>query len=372
MFDEQKAGKVFQVLSNYYKNKEGLYGIVVLPQDARPLLSNEPKDIANWFFFIAHFMRGGVINDTQFDFFWCLFEEFPQFFNPAEIYDKWPPSQIYERALKFVASKININGKGLAGVLGFKAEEHLRHLHHNAGIVKYCWGNNALNIFEGVKDFEQAFARIDYQKCRAGFLGIRRKIFALLTIWLQEAGVISFFPAPIPVDFHAMRIFLQTGIISNDQWVVGKSERHPFLTGKYGRRITEPFVDEIALWTQRFMFQQGFSHLVINPACWILSRELCAGHFQTRPVSKDYDEYVNPAELKKNPNLWPKRYKNPCAFCPIEQFCEGIVPSKPYYKWGLLVKLTRVSYFNKKPFLPGMQDLFFPPLAKSRKKIISR
>lgn len=370
-FNEERAEKVFRVLDECYRQKRGLYQEVVLPQNQRPLPSRNQFEIAHWFFFAAHFMRGGVVNDTQFDFLWHLFRDFPDFYNPTEIHANWPPAKIAEGALRVVASKINTNGRGVAGVLGFKMEEHLAHLHCNAGILRHYWGGNILNVFAGALNFEEAFARIDKKRNPKGFSGIRRKIFALLTIWLQEAKIIDFFPAPIPVDFHAMRIFLQTGLVKNGGILpINKNERYPFLEGIPGRRVTEAFVNSIAQWTQSFLAKLGIAHTTINPACWILGRELCAGHFQMRPVGGKYDAYINPAHLEKNFIFWPVRYKNPCAYCPIESFCEAVVPSKPYYKWGLLVKLRRVSYPGKNPFLPEVGDSILPPMAKSRKKVI--
>ncbi len=369
-FDEERARKVFCVLDEYYRGKKGIYENVVLPQNQRPLPSQNSFEIAHWFFFASHFMRGGVVNDTQFDFFWHLFQDFPDFYNPVEIHANWPPAKIADKALKVVASKMNINGGSAAGVLGFKMEEHLKHLHRNAGILRHYWGGSILNVFAGARDFEEVFARIDSRRNPNGFSGIRRKIFALLTIWLQEERLIDFFPAPIPVDFHAMRIFLQTGLVKNGGIApIDKNARYPFLEGRIGRRVTEAFVNRIAVWTQEFLTELKISHMSINPACWILGRELCAGHFQMKPAG-EYSAYVDPEQLEMDFCLWPARYKNPCAFCPIEQFCEAVVPSKPYYKWGLLVKLRRVSYPNKKLFLPVIGDSILPPLAKSRKKVI--
>src|SRR4030042_6008625 len=140
-FNEARALEVFRILDDCYRNKKELYEHIVLPQDAGPLPSDDPVELANFYFFVAHFMRGGVVNDTQFEFFWHLFIDFPDFFYPAKVHENWSPPRILE-AIKSVSAKINGNGRSRVGVLGVKIDEHLPHLHYNMGVVGHFWGGS--------------------------------------------------------------------------------------------------------------------------------------------------------------------------------------------------------------------------------------
>jgi len=368
-FNENQALKVFRILDECYRGGRGIFKGAVLPQDRWPSPLNAVEH-ANWLFVIAHFMRGGAINDDQFKWFYKLFEAYPQIFNPSEVAKNWPPKKI-EAALRKMAPEINGQTAKNAGTLSYKLQEHLINWHLNLNILHDCWQDNILNVFLNANDFEQIFRRADYRRSAAGFTGMRRKIFSLLTIWFQERNLIPFFPAPIPVDFHALRIMLATEII-----IIGDIEpikinyRYPSLAGKKGLRVTEELVDSIAVWSQKFLAKIGLSHLIINPAAWILSRELCPLSFQCQSRKKA-TEYADPEKLETGHLLWPKGYNDPCLLCPLEKFCVNAIPSAPYYRWGLLVLFKRVKYLGKKScslVLPGMDEEMFIRGAKGRRK----
>lgn len=175
------------------------------------------------------------------------------------------------------------------------------------------------------------------------------------------------FPTPIPIDFHAMRILWGTEVV-----IIGGLkpfkilEKHPLqVDGKLAIRIGEKFTDTLAKWSQKFIFDNGFSHVNIGPALWILSRSLCAEHFQNSS-RRDGMSYKDTKELQKNHELWPKNYKNPCGHCPILKYCKWVIPAAAYYRWGLLVRLgKRVEYPVNK--LPGINWEEFVPYRSVKK-----
>jgi hypothetical protein len=80
--------------------------------------------------------------------------------------------------------------------------------------------------------------------------------------------------------YYCKPILLQTEIIKpTGMQALGTNWRYPFLAGRQGMRVKDSLVDCIAIWTQNFLAKTEISHRVINPALWILGRELCAGHF---------------------------------------------------------------------------------------------
>lgn len=354
-FNEEIALRVFSVLNEAWQEKSGIFKDAVLPQDRWPpkeeLSSLSEKDLADWLFYCALPMRGGLVSEDPFKIFWKLRKKYPEMFRPEIVAEKWTTEMI-----KKAFNEIGMN---------YKDKEHSESWCKNSKNLFRYWENDIRNVFWGVTRFEEAFKRIDYERNEKGFYGMRRKIFSLLTIWLQEKGLIQIFASPLPVDFHALRILWATEIIDLKNWARPflSKERHPQqLAGKTAIRVWYSLTDQITIWSEKFLNQHKISHLTINPALWVLSRSLCAGHFQNT-VREDATKYVETERLIKNPNLWPKKYKNPCAYCFIEEWCKWAIPSAPYYRWGILIRLGKRIPYPITKFLPG-----FEPPPKIRKK----
>jgi len=183
---------------------------------------------------------------------------------------------------------------------------------------------------------------------------MRRKIFSLYTIWLQEKNLIPHFPTPVPVDFHAVRILWSTNIIDfKGSSPIEPSVRYsPSLHGKLAIRVTEKLMDEIAFWTADFLSRQKISHLHINPALWTLSRDLCSRSYPNSSAKREGKIVLREPSTLEDPYAWPPRYKNPCVICPIEDCCRGAIPAAPYYKWGFLLKMPRIKHTPRQPLLP--------------------
>ena len=414
--NEERALAVFKALENQYINKEksGIFQTSTLPQD-RFVPQVSEREYSNWHFFLSLFERGGIVSGDTMKFLWQLHQDLPELYDPQTVAVKWTPAKI-EDAFMAVAPKIlknNGTGEIGAGSLSYKIDEHTASWHRNATMLHKHWGGDVRNVFWGVTEFEEAFRRVDYRQNRAGFKGMRRKIFSLLTIWLQEKNLIPLFPGPIPVDFHAMRVLWETDILRlNDlaKPFEPKEGKHtPHLKGKITVRVGEKFMDTIAIWSQKFLVKHNMSHLVINPALWLLSRDLCAEQFQNitytenpnntaprhqtnslpvhpRPVLPFYYDpvigtnlseattvksagermrhsrkakllmrFTEAESLRKNPDLWPANYKDPCSHCPIEQWCSWSIPAAPYYTWGILVRNgPRIPYHTQR--IPGIVD----------------
>ncbi len=356
--NKKRAKAVFRILDDFWRNQKGVFSNVVLPQDAWPTPDvwqtgfKNDRDKANWLFYVALPMRGGVISEVPFKLWWDLKAKRPELFDPFSAVG-FKPSELEKiltetivETFKGGASKLK-SARENGQPFGYKIPEHARSWIHNSRVLRERWSGDIRNVFGGIKDFEEAFAHIDYKQVgkENGFKGMRRKIFALLTIWLQEKRLIPVFPTPIPVDFHALRILWATDIIKDSKYIKelpSGNDRYPaFLKNRDCIRITEPFVDAVTKWSQKFLQKEGFSHLVINPALWVLGRRLCGRNFQNK-TKKNASVYQGDAQmLSENPYLWPKNYKNSCDFCPLEHLCEWAIPSGPYYRLGLIVKASK-------------------------------
>jgi len=407
-FSNARAEKVFKAIDDTWlrRGKDGVLNGLVLPQNTWPPQNHGLTDLELTFFLLCAVlsMRGGIISEVPMKLFWQLYEKRPDFFNPKKVSNKSSALEIEKQLIELLISNrekeeerkirtkitarfedVQISFKFISKeknekteinlldslqekfrkirevVKGYKLDEISRSWFHNMNVLNELWDGDLRNVFKGVNDFEEAFGRIDYKRNDMGFIGMRRKIFSLLTIWLQEFGLIPIFPTPIPIDSQALRILWATEIIKETFWtkLFEPQEKHPIqLAGKESIRVYEPFVDQVTIWSQNFMQEHGFSHLHINPAIWLLGRNLCRKSFQNSSKAES-TVYFEPKALLENPDLWPRNYKDLCYFCPIAEYCKWAIPLAPYYRWGLLVKIgERIPYFQPRFSWEDKQKLF--------------
>lgn len=364
-FDEKIALEVFSILDRAWKtrNEGGIFQETVLPQD-QYAMPDDPKACVLLLFYLALTQRGGIISEDPFKIIHYLWKECPDLFIPR-IVASWAPERV-EKILR--SSFVPVFGNDTSSTSGYKIAEHARSWIANSFTLHRYWGDDPRNVFWGCPDFEEAFRRIDYKRAaEAGFRGMRRKIFTLYTIWLQEKELINYFPTPIPVDFHAMRVLWACEIIncrSVERPFAPKAGQPESLRGKACVRVSERFVNEIMQWSQRFIWENGFSHLRINPALWDLSRRFCAEHVQNG--SRGNGMRFIESDSLRDIHGWPRDYKNPCGFCPVEKYCKWAIPASPYYRWGVLVRVgKRMPYPCLR--LPGIVEWGMVPFS-SRKK----
>lgn len=362
VFDEKQALSVFQILDREWRAKRGVFENIVLPQD-RLKLPEDKKQMVNFLFYSALFMRGGIISEDPFRWLVALLGERPEFYDPNFIVKQNITTDNIKQAFLDVTPKVLKDSIYKNQPFAFKIKQHTKAWIANSRFFVNKWGGEILNVFDGVKDFEEAFARVnlrDRQKNGGyGILGMRRKIFSLFTIWLQEKNLIPHFPTPIPVDFHALRILWGTRIFHLPDLLPFKiNGQHPkSYESKTATQMREKLIDAITKWSQTFLFENRISHIVINPAIWVLSRNLCANHFQNGTLARG-TILREPEQIRSGKISWPKKYVNLCSVCPIEQCCSGVVPAAPYYIWGILMRMERIPYlFPPAPVqavLPGL------------------
>ncbi len=391
IFNEARALEVFTPLCEQWQNKSWLFQDIVLPEDQFGVwMKGVPAELrAHWLFISALPQRGGVMAEDPFTPLWALFKKHPGLYKPEQFLDpkKWTVRKITNAIMRVspLIGKSKPVGEKNAHALGYKLEQHAAAWKHNMTMVAERFDCNILNLFKWLEDipkedrFEAAFAEIDNQARPDGIIGMRRKIFSLFIIWLQKEKLIEDFPCPIPVDFHALRVLLATGVITlKDTKIVqgldNGTEKHlTALMGQEYKRVQENLINDIAMWTNTFLYRNGMSHLDLNPALWVLSRELCAAHPQNTAY-KNNSIYLFPENFKNIKSLKISTSKSLCGFCPLQNHCDYAVPSKPYYKAGSLVKIERVkdlSCYNIPPTLFGSHEEVFSFRGKkhSRSKV---
>ncbi len=372
VFNEARAEKIFNLLAKKWQERSGIFTGIILPQDRWPLPPDQ-QQAANWLFFSSFFQRGGSLSEDSFKWTYHLFCRYPEIFDTKYLASQNQPAIIADAIIRTTSSLLQRSDHDGAGAITMNFKEQVEFWQQNALKLENYWGGNILNVYGDCRDFERVFSQIDYdQDAERGLLGIRRKIFSLLTIYLQEKKFLPFFNVPLPIDFHALRILWATEIISLQDLPPLQIASHPEwcgLTGVYSRRIR----DEIAAWAKDFLPRIGVSHLDLNPAIWCWSRELCTAVFQNKSQERHSGRAVriiNSQVLAADPNLWPQNYADPCSHCALAKYCSGTIPQGPYYRAGVLIRQSRVAYPVKEIFLPGVDWLAHqsPPKHQKNKR----
>jgi hypothetical protein len=362
--DEPRTLDVSLRLVHDWRNKVGVFRDVTLPQERHVPVGVAPEVLARYYVAVAPTQRGGQISEDPLKCINSLFQTEPDLFVPALVAKNWNGESITKRMQLELSTRL-----GKKEVTGFNVSQFGESWAHNFAALHRYWGDDVRNFFWGITSFQEAYDRIkDGRRRPVGMIGMRMKIFTLLVIWLQEAGLIAEFPIPIPVDFHAMRVLWATGCIQflNIRKFTDRTDFPEQLWGQPWVAVTEGLTDEIALWMLEFMTKHGISARELNPAIWVLSREFCSRQLQSQSKA-EAQEYVLPEELITNPMRWPSGYRDPCVYCPVASHCSGVIPSAPYYDKRVsgknLVLFQRVEFPHKTTNdLPGMLE--FKKLAR--------
>ena len=73
----KKGREVFQILENGWQRRNGIFNGIVLPQD-RWDAPVDNREHANWLFYAALPMRGGIMSEEPFKWMWKLKQRFPE------------------------------------------------------------------------------------------------------------------------------------------------------------------------------------------------------------------------------------------------------------------------------------------------------
>lgn len=362
-FNERRALEVFRTLAECWEGRADpirggfLAGLVVPQQAYTPTcLRSDPVKFGHYLFFQALTMRGGINSDDAFRATRMLWTQHPHLFDPVVV-AQMPEAEFF-RAIRRTAREFQgADSAEGAGTYSYKLEEHVDHWRENAGRLNRDFGGDVRAIYAGVRGFEEGFGRVD-----GVFGGMRRKIFSLLTMWLQEFGLIPKFPLPLIVDFHCLRVLFEQEILLAAAFRLGPGKsknparRRPSALRSYRAvRITERLVDEVTWWSQDFLIRHRLDSYAVSHGLWFLSRELCAAYHGNKSFGKPDPKrravtarLVTDEELRVLDN-WPRNYRDPCRFCPVETTCKVRIPAGPYYDWGVMVQTgEHVPYPGRK------------------------
>ncbi len=375
IFNEQRALQVFTILDELWKNNRWPFNDILLPDE---MIVRSPGVLQqNALFFAALFMRGGVISEDPIRLVNQLLGDHPFVFDPSLV------KEMTERQLVDLFEEASVKIRSLNGdplkrsAFRYKAGEYARSWTFNARLLAEEFNADSRLIFKGVSDFEEAFCRVSQEARgkKVGLRGMRRKIFSLFVIWLQTQKLLSLFPTPIPVDFHALRVLWATSVFELKDLPLpsshnGKLPANLFnLCPKEAVQTRDLLINTVAKWSQNFLAHNGLAHWRVNPALWVLSRDLCASFVQNISVGKprfrkeqkrSYHLLLDEEYLNSYPELWAKEQaQSLCYLCPIREFCGYAVPAGPYYSVGVLVRMPKRKLPERPPqgVLPGIAPL---------------
>lgn len=388
-FDEERALRVFSICAEWWRERRGFYAGLTAPQ-ARftpAAVRKDPIVFGNWLLTVSIPMRGGINSEDAFRAMSELYRRSPHLFNLRTVAGL--SAEDLNAAIAASAREIHNNGNGSfgkrgAGTLSYKLPEHLEAWIQNAQSIVEHWGGDIRNIFRGSGDFEEIFRRIDNgRKNPARLVGMRRKIFSLLALWLQEFRLIPEFPLPIIVDFHVLRTIFQHEILVPRWRLFGpgkpktpERQRSIELQKYPSVKITPKLVSGVINWSLGFIERHGLTSYDVSHGLWFLSRELCSGYYGNRSETRKVDgargriteRLIEPAALLTIYG-WPKRYQDPCVQCPVEETCAISVGAGPHYDWGTMLNAgPHVPFPGRMPLLPGIGWRELPSSFKSSKR----
>jgi len=214
-------------------------------------------------------------------------------------------------------------------------------------------GNPLLIWKENAGDFYQVWRRVDpeFVGSKTPIKGMRKKIFSLWAMWLQDYSLVPGFPTPVPVDFHVFRLLFQLEILPHSllkPLAASQARKEPYpdaLVGKPVWRIKEKIRDAVSDFFYDFCVRLEVNSSDLSHALWFLSRMLCARHLQAKVRRNGGIVYFFPERVEKYRALWPRTVLgDPCRFCPLENDCSWVVPSHAHYTYGLIVPIRRVEF----------------------------
>lgn len=382
-YDEKRAIVVLRELEQRMKHRHGVFNKIVLPQDLYSI-PRDKKQATHWLAYLALVQRGPIMAEELSRAMSRIYRLDHRFFDPNYVAENFTVKTLSDEFMQCV--------------LKYNAEELAKHWMNNSIVIARKWDGDIRNAYQGVTDFEEFYSRIDQHQLPEGdgFMGMRRKIASLMTIFLQEKGLVHYFACPIPIDFQAIRIFVGTRVINPrlKPFEPKKNKfRQRFLEGMPSIRISDRDIEELHVKVFHTIRKYGIEHLLSNPGTWVIGREYCANYFGAKSIRNKegldpelWDKrreaanvLINPEDLRRrSPRKserfkltshsgdqnstkslgWPKNYKDYCQHCPLEQSCTKVVPSGTYYDDGVIFPLVRIEYPGRRKMSNEEKEAF--------------
>lgn len=217
--------------------------------------------------------------------------------------------------------------------LGFSSDEVSRFWVYNSRKLAEHWDGSPSSFYTVARDYDELCQIFFHKKLHNettshGFFGFRHKMVSMYTYFLEDAGIISPFMYPVPVDFHILRVLVAHGALYGE-------EMYP------GVRLSVDRLSKAArVLTTGYCLETGAKALDLANALWHLSREFCReSPSNSSTVSKEYRGRRTAIVVKDV--LWTqsqeRRAHRTCGRCAVADTCNWAIPSANYYVQGVIV-----------------------------------
>jgi len=332
-----RAYKVFDTLIKALRNRNYPYNQSTGPHVDKNLPRTMPRvgvEHALFLFCTCYYMRGTINSETALIALSRVYDSDADLFVPKFITEASEKDSL-ELSLRLSQALAEQS-------LNYKLEETIGFWIKNSAKLHRYWDGDPRKLFENINSYEDIYDRI-IRKGKFdptnpnGFLCFQKKMASMIAFFLADSGIIPEFMFPVPIDFHAYRVLLATGILT--------------LTGK-GNRITKNHVleelgDKARKVTLQYCTKRGVSPLRLCDCTWILSRTICAkypGNDSSIGERQGRSTKVTPKMPDWGRGAHIKRYIKSCHMCPINKWCQNAVPSATYYQNGHLVIIPKEKH----------------------------
>lgn len=358
--DKPRARKVFALMLAQYQARQHPFLSLQTdrPQHHVPAsLSEDPLQLARFLFYLCLYMRGGIDSVHAAKQLSLVYGQHPWLFT----------SEVLVLGEEDIAATV-------APYIPLFRERIGRFWLHNARVLWERYDGDPRLIFDGVKSAPESYyrtmgvryrpstinqqrstgellLRVDGATAYQGFRGFREKMTSMIAYYLFDMKLIKESPPlSAPIDYHHLRMNLQTGMI-----VVAGTK--PI---RYEQLV--PIGIELALYLQQHFKLPMHEY---GDIVWLWSKILCGQAPQNRSVVVT----DNPVRVTRAPAVltWDEAdreaFAKSCGECAVREECRFSVPSGEYYTQGQIRLIPR-----RDP--PKIQPLLFaiPALPKMAKR----
>lgn len=327
--DHDRVEKVLGTLLDSYRDGRFIYGLPTtqLPHEVADLerrLELGSVEHAMFLFVLCLYMKGGIKSNTAAKQLARLYSRRPRLFDPYEIVRIKPES--------ITASLERVD-------LRYLKRSAPPHWIENAQRLLDWYDGDPRKIFVGVESYEEACDRIRNKSRRhrktkefthrQGFMGFQYKMVSMLMYFYIASDIIEAIAFPIPIDFHAMRVCIETEMVRFSGNSIGRNI--------YSEQLQTVLRDLFSDYSER----HSISPIELCNAVWLLSSVGCAKNPGNRTLSRQYR--ARKTETPAYIPIWSgselERYRQFCGSCPVRDMCHWDVPNSAYTLKGELMKL---------------------------------
>jgi hypothetical protein len=410
---KRQAKKVFDAIIKRLSEKGPPYNTAHVPQAVLPSnMVHGSKEHAIFLFILCLWMRGGVESATATSFLKNMYEQRPDVFIP-ETYWNWGPDLTRKQVDRI--SEVLTEHR-----LGQRVEENALGWVYNMRKLAQFWEGDPRKLMTDRPRFNVLARRIIGKTSGKqgqfinednpnGFMFFREKMTAMIAYFLMDAGLVPMFYAPVPVDFHVLRLLVSNQVIR----VRGKDVKET-VGVDFMRNVTQRLAREMTEWYCR---EYQVSPVALCDALWLLSGTLCRANpgnsgyvtddqrrlalkesrvvvnshpmldidmesngaaVEADPIQdgltgpssditgrKRYRGLKRDADTLRKPTL-VRSFEKSCGVCPLQDTCRYNISSGAYYTAGMLLpeRLRVIPPALQADFLesPGFKGSFHAPV----------